>query len=175
MTTQEKIGLVIKRLRINHHLSQEQLSCQSGIDQHYLSNIECGQRSVSVKIVERVAVFFGLSLAQFFTLVDNIRDQSSLASPGIVFKSVEKDFVRFLKEQCLSERTIRKYSVDTPNSPSVQSIIKSETGLTNNMYRISDLAVLDRIIARVSNSDFDRIGHSMYSAGLKKYKAFLES
>ena len=38
---------------------------QCGIDQHYISNIENGQRTLSVDMVERVASFFGLSLSQF--------------------------------------------------------------------------------------------------------------
>ena len=89
--------------------------------------------------------------------------------------SIEEDFVLFMRMRGLSERTIKKYSVDTPNSPSVQAIIQDETGVTDNMYHITSIAVIDRIIDRVSASAFDMIGHSMYSAGLKKYKAFLES
>lgn len=43
------------------------------------------------------------------------------------------------------------------------------------MYDVSDIVMLDRIIERVANSDFNIIGHSMYSAGLKKFKLFLQS
>jgi len=66
MNTQEKIGQIVKRLRQERHLSQEQLSSQCGIDQHYISNIESGQRNVSVEVVERLASFFNLSLSSFF-------------------------------------------------------------------------------------------------------------
>lgn len=90
--------------------------------------------------------------------------------------TLAEDFALFMRKKGLSERTIKKYSVDTPNCPSVQAIIQAETGgVTNNMYHVTSIAVIDRIIDRISSSPFDRIGHSMYSAGLKKYKAFLES
>lgn len=175
MTTQEKIGLVIKQLRTNQHLSQEQLSNQCGVDQHYISNIECGLRSVSVEIIERVASFFGLSLSQFFAHVDSIQDRTSITPPDVSVESIEQDFARFLKDRLLSDRTVQKYSVSTPNCPSVREIIKTETGLTDNMYRVTDPVVLDRIIDRVIHSDFDLTGHKMYSNGLKKFKDYLES
>lgn len=43
------------------------------------------------------------------------------------------------------------------------------------MYHLHDISEIDSIIQKVLDSDFDKIGHSMYSAGLKKYKAFLLS
>ncbi len=175
MNTQEKIGQVVKRLRQESHLSQEQLSSQCGIDQHYLSNIESGQRNVSVEVVERLASFFNLSLSSFFSLVEAVKEAPVQAMSTIPALTLEQSFARYLKERLLSERTIRKYSIDTPNCPSVQAIIKSVTGSTSNMYRVTDLRVLENIIEKVSASDFDVIGHSMYSAGLKKYKQFIES
>ena len=175
MNIQEKIGQVVKRLRQVSHLTQEQLSGQCGMDQHYLSNIESGQRNVSVEVVERIASFFNLPLSSFFSLVEGVQDTPVQTVSSISANELEQGFVRYMKEHLLSERTIRKYSVDTPNSPSVQEIIKSVTGSTRNMYRVTDLHKLDKIIDKVSASDFDMIGHSMYSAGLKKFKQFLES
>ena len=175
MNTQEKIGQVVKRLRQERHLSQEQLSSQCGIDQHYLSNIESGQRNVSVEVVERLASFFNLSLSSFFSLVEAVKEAPVQAMSTIPALTLEQSFARYMKERLLSERTIRKYSIDTPNCPSVQAIIKSVTGSTSNMYRVTDLRALENIIEKVTASDFDVIGHSMYSAGLKKYKQFIES
>lgn len=175
MNIQEKIGQVVKRLRQESHLTQEQLSGQCGIDQHYLSNIESGQRNVSVEVVERIATFFNLPLSSFFSLVEDIPDNPVQSVSNIPADVLEQGFARYMKEHHLSERTIRKYSVDTPNSPSVQEIIKSVTGSTRNMYRVTDLHILDKIIEKVAASSFDIIGNSMYSCGLKKYKQFLES
>ena len=89
--------------------------------------------------------------------------------------SIEHDFAHYMKGQRLSEKTINKYSVDTPNCPSVEDIIKTVTGTTKKMYDVFDFDQLDIIIEKVENSTFDQVGHKMYSCGLKKYKKFLES
>ena len=169
MNTPEKIGLVIKQLRTARHLSQEQLSNQCGIDQHYISNLECGKRSVSVEIIERIASFFGISLSQFLT------SDPKFTSSSVSLETIEQDFVRYLKERLFADRTINKYSINTPNCPSVREIIKEETGMTDNMYHITDPVILERVIDRVIQSDFDITGHKMYSNGLKRYRDFLES
>lgn len=177
MNTLEKIGKFIKALRTKKGLSQEMLCSQCGIDQHYISNIEKGYRNLSVEIVERVASFFGLSLSQFFAGVEAyevlINDDGKCK--GLSTVSSLDGFVKYMENQRLSERTIKKYSSDTPNSQSVRDIIREVSGITDDMYHIRDLAKLDRIIERVSNSEFNRIGHSMYSAGLKKYRSYIES
>lgn len=177
MNTQEKIGRVIKALRTKKGLSQEMFCSQCGIDQHYISNIENGQRNLSVDMVERVASFFGLSLSQFFAGVEayEVLSDADVTREELSTASSLDGFVSYMENQRLSERTIKKYSSDTPNSQSVQNIIREITGITDDMYHVMDLAVLDRIIERVSDSDFDQIGHSMYSAGLKKYRSYIES
>ena len=40
----------------------------------------------------------------------------------------------------------------------------------DDMYRLNDIREIDSIIQKVLDSDFDRVGHSMYSAGLKNTK-----
>ena len=174
MQTYKKMGQVIRYLRSDRGLTQEQFSDQCGIDQHYLSNIERGQRNASVDIIERIASFFGMSLSQFFESVESVEEPTSIAS-DLSTSSIVQSFANYMKAKNLSERTIKKYSYDTPNSHSVQEIIKSLTGYTKNMYDVQDIAMLDRIIEKVSKSEFNIIGHSMYSAGLKKFKLFLLS
>lgn len=126
-------------------------------------------------MVERLASFFNLSLSSFFSLVEAVKEAPMQAMSTIPALTLEQSFARYMKERLLSERTIREYGIDTPNCPSVQTIIKSVTGSTSNMYRVTDLHILDKIIEKVAASSFDIVGNSMYSCGLKKYKQFLES
>ena len=176
MNTLEKIGLITKRHRVSRDLSQEQFCNQCGIDQHYISNIENGQRNLSIVFIEKIASFFNLSLSQFFAEVENVKDnQVPTSTHSQSNNSTKERFVAYMANQGLSDRTIEKYSNGTPNSLSVQQIISSVTGRTDDMYHLNDIREIDSIIQKVLNSDFDRIGHSMYSAGLKKYKAFLLS
>lgn len=174
MNTLEKIGQLIKLLRVGRGLSQEQFCNQCGIDQHYISNIENGQRNLSIAFVEKIALYFSMSLSQFFAEVDNIVD-SHPQSPVIISGTTRERFVSFMQSQGLSERTIGKYSNDTPNSHGVQQIILSVTGRTDDMYHVHNISDLETIIERVQESEFDQTGHSLYSAGLKKFKLFLES
>lgn len=173
MTTQEKIGFVIKALRTRRGLSQEQFCAQCGIDQHYVSNIENGQRNISIEVVERIAKFFNLSLSQFFAGVETVEE----IKPTVVLSMMigPDEFAIYMHGEGLSDRTVDKYSKGTPNCEGVQRIIKDVTGVTDNMYHVSDIDQLDEIIDMVKDSEFDKVGHSMYSAGLKKYKVFLES
>lgn len=177
MNTQEKIGRIIKDLRVKRGLSQEQFCDQCGIDQHYISNIENGQRNLSIDIIERIASFFGLSLSQFFVKVETYKEsiycETIQTSCRKDFR--QEDFFRYMVLQGLSDSTITKYSVDVPNSPSVQDIIMSVTGKTDNMYHLTDSNQLELVIEKVVESDFNKIGHSLYSAGLKKYLKFLDS
>lgn len=174
MNTLEKIGQLTKRLRCARGLSQEQFCIQCGIDQHYISNIENGQRNLSIAFIEKIGAFFNMSLSQFFSEVERISDNPT-PQPTQSDDSTKERFIAYMLNQGLSGRTVEKYSNGTPNSISVQQIIRSVTGRTDDMYHLHDISEIDAIIQKVLDSDFDRIGHSMYSAGLKKYKAFLLS
>lgn len=65
MNTRQRIGKVIKDLRTMRGLSQAQLSIQSGVDQHYISDIENGLRNPSVEIVECLQTSLALHLVVF--------------------------------------------------------------------------------------------------------------
>lgn len=196
MNTLQKIGKVTKNMRVARGLSQEQFCNQCGIDQHYISNIENGQRNVSVDVVERIADFFGLSLSQFFAAVETYIEtsisngsfiESEPPTTSIVsepkprsssrqtkVKIDETSYTRWMKLQRLSDRTIKSYSSNTANCIEVQSIIQGVAG-TLNMYEVTSLHHLNRIIDIIKNSEFDQTGHSMYSAGVKKWRDYLKA
>ena len=66
MNLQRKFGLVIKELRLEKGLSQESLANQSDIDRTYISDIEKGERNISLKIIERLSVTLQISLSELF-------------------------------------------------------------------------------------------------------------
>lgn len=176
MTTLEKIGKAIKELRVSHGLSQEQFCSQCHIDQHYISNIENGQRNLSVEFLEKIAEFFSISLSDLFLKVDTIDEsQTERSCASFMTITTQDNFSKFMEKKKLSERTIKKYSSDVPNSIKVKEIIKSFTGRTNDMYQVTDLADIKKIIEIVANEEFDKVGQRMYSCGLKKYLLFLET
>lgn len=70
MNLQRKFGLVIKKLRQEKELSQESLANQSDIDRTYISDIEKGERNVSLKIIERLSKTLQVSLSELFKRIE---------------------------------------------------------------------------------------------------------
>lgn len=70
MNLQRKFGLVLKELRLEKGLSQESLANQSDIDRTYISDIEKGERNISLKIIERLAETLQISLSELFKKIE---------------------------------------------------------------------------------------------------------
>ena len=59
-----KLGLNIRRRREALDYSQEKLAGESGLDQTYISGIECGKRNPGTKNVVRIAKALGVTAAK---------------------------------------------------------------------------------------------------------------
>ena len=70
MNLQRKFGLVIKEIRLEKGLSQESLANQSDIDRTYISDIEKGERNISLKIIERLSETPQISLSELFKKIE---------------------------------------------------------------------------------------------------------
>ncbi len=56
MKLRDRVGLNIQNLRYSKKLSQEQLALAANVDRSYISEIEHAKSSVSIDILERIAV-----------------------------------------------------------------------------------------------------------------------
>lgn len=74
MNLQRKFGLVLKELRLGKGLSQESLANQSDIDRTYISDIEKGERNISLKIIERLSKTLQISLSELFKTIEKYGD-----------------------------------------------------------------------------------------------------
>jgi len=63
-------GQVLRELRKRQSLSQETLALESGIERNYVSLLELGRNSASVKMIFKIAPVLGISVADFMTLVE---------------------------------------------------------------------------------------------------------
>lgn len=70
MNLQRKFGLVIKELRLEKGLSQESLANQSDIDRTYISDIEKGERNISLKIIAQLSKTLQISLSGLFKKIE---------------------------------------------------------------------------------------------------------
>ncbi len=56
MKLRDRVGLNIQNLRYSKKLTQEQLALAANVDRSYISEIEHAKSSVSIDILERIAV-----------------------------------------------------------------------------------------------------------------------
>lgn len=66
MNIEKQLGAAIVKIRRGKYISQESLSQRTGISRHYISEIENGNRQVSISIINRIAVTLGVSLSYIF-------------------------------------------------------------------------------------------------------------
>ena len=72
MKAQEQLGMRIRFLRQQRHWSQEDLALNANINKNYISDLENGRRNPSLEILERIAITFGITLAELFKGVETI-------------------------------------------------------------------------------------------------------
>lgn len=63
-------GLVLRRLRKERGLSQETLAFEAGIERNYISLLELGRNSASVKMIFRLAPVLGVSVSELMGKVE---------------------------------------------------------------------------------------------------------
>lgn len=66
MNVNVQLGMRIAYLRKQKGWSQEVLSFESDINKNYLSDLERGRRNPSLKVLNRVAIAFGIDLETLF-------------------------------------------------------------------------------------------------------------
>ena len=66
MNIREKFGLKVKILREEKGFSIEQLTNISNVDRNYISDIEKGQRNVSITIIEKIIQALDTDFPTFF-------------------------------------------------------------------------------------------------------------
>ena len=72
MTIQQKVGIIIKKLRKERGMSQETFAYESGIDRRYMSDIENGKRNISLDILERIADKLKIQISDLFLKVEEM-------------------------------------------------------------------------------------------------------
>lgn len=70
MTLNEKLGSVIKQIRKDKGVSQEQLALTADIDRTYISDIEKGERNVSILTLKKIADALQVSMSQIIAQLE---------------------------------------------------------------------------------------------------------
>ncbi|HEU5187284.1 MAG TPA: helix-turn-helix transcriptional regulator [Candidatus Saccharimonadales bacterium] len=70
MTTQEKIGLNIQRLRREKGLTQAAVASEAGINTNTYAKIERGVQTATIPMLEKIAEVLGVKLDTLFVFED---------------------------------------------------------------------------------------------------------
>lgn len=65
VNTLKDVGIKLKTMREQNDLTQEIISVFLNIDQSLLSNIENGEKSIPVEVLEELATLYGVNLSYF--------------------------------------------------------------------------------------------------------------
>ena len=66
MDINKQLGMRIKYLRSLKKWSQEDLALEANVNKNYLSDLERGERNPTIKVLEKIAKAFGISLSELF-------------------------------------------------------------------------------------------------------------
>lgn len=64
--TNIKFGLMIKKLRTEKNLSQEDFAFECGLHRTYIGQIERAEKNISIKNVEKIANALGMDVKDLF-------------------------------------------------------------------------------------------------------------
>ncbi len=65
---QVKLGEKIKKIRKENGLSQEQLATKSKLHRTYISDIERGDRNVSIRNIEKISKALGVTISDLLSI-----------------------------------------------------------------------------------------------------------
>lgn len=72
MNIHQIFGLRLRNLRQKKGWTLEDLAFESGVNRNYLSNLENGSRNPTLKILNRLALAFEISLSELLKGVENL-------------------------------------------------------------------------------------------------------
>jgi transcriptional regulator with XRE-family HTH domain len=74
-------GKVLREVRKGRNLSQEALALESGVERNYVSLLELGRNSASVKMIFKLAPALGISVTDFMGMVE-VKANEKMAPKG---------------------------------------------------------------------------------------------
>ncbi len=95
----QQYGSVVREVRRERRLSQEELAHQSGLHRTYITDIERGARNVSLRNIIRIAGALNIPLADFFGRFDaKLRSDGRLNGPvDILLVEDDESFIELLR------------------------------------------------------------------------------
>ncbi|MBX3700302.1 MAG: helix-turn-helix transcriptional regulator [Dokdonella sp.] len=81
MEPEEAFGRVLRELRLARQLSQEALAFEADLQRNYVSLLERGQNSASLKTLFKLAPVLGVSVSNLLVQVEELMKMSARSRP----------------------------------------------------------------------------------------------
>ena len=78
MNLQQIFGETIKKIRLEKGLSQETLAFEADIDRTYISDIEKGERNISIQVAYKLALALQISFSDLIKEIENHGEYNKL-------------------------------------------------------------------------------------------------
>ena len=66
-----RLGIIIRKLRLDAGMSQEDFADHCGLHRTYIGCIERGEKTITIETADKVAQSLGLTLGQLFQELEN--------------------------------------------------------------------------------------------------------
>lgn len=81
MEPEVAFGIVLRELRKQRALSQEFLAHESGLERNYISLLELGRNSASIRTIFKLSPVLGVSVSEFMNQVEIVLAGAKQTSP----------------------------------------------------------------------------------------------
>ncbi|RLD60105.1 MAG: XRE family transcriptional regulator [Bacteroidetes bacterium] len=78
MNLQQIFGDIIKKFRLERNLSQESLAFDANIDRTYISDIEKGERNISIQVAFKLANALQISFSELIKEIESHGEYNKL-------------------------------------------------------------------------------------------------
>ena len=82
MQLEQALGSVLREIRKERGLSQEALALDAGVERNYISLIELGRNSASVRIIFKVCTVLGVAPSSVFVRAEELMQSSGRKRPA---------------------------------------------------------------------------------------------
>lgn len=82
MEPEVAFGIVLRELRKQRYLSQESLAHEAGMERNYISLLELGKNSVSIKMIFKLAASLDIAVSELMRLVEAKQKEDQKSKRG---------------------------------------------------------------------------------------------
>ena len=68
-----QFGLTVKKIRNERNISQETLAEITGLHRTYISEVERGNRNLSLINIDKISIALDLSISELFSIMEKLR------------------------------------------------------------------------------------------------------